>query len=350
MRPLILAGVLAWALLVSLLTAGLRYRARGRSQDALVRLRIRMTTLAGAIGALIAIAGSPLSDSASVWQFLAPPIVGIGLPAIATGTAQVLVAAHDRDTDVEVSTVLRSWTRYVGGISLVLGAIILPVAVVLSRFPLTTSRVSVAVLLGLIAAGSLLLETCVPIFHRVMVSIRSVERSAIADGLAAVDRSSLPVRVQETRGNPLQRAYSRGVGPTERLYLTDNVLDRSDDIVTATVAMGAARTRVTARPAALGALIGTIGAAMSTVMGAPIVALLALVVGIGAAIYRWRAVFRADRIAADALGRDAVIDAIRETTIGSDRSLDWSRRRELLRVTPSPARRVDRLQHAPLRD
>ncbi|MFW6436357.1 MAG: hypothetical protein ACOCYZ_01840 [Halococcoides sp.] len=347
MRPITLVVLLAWTTLMSLFTVGCRYRARGRSQDALVRLRGRLTTLAGAVGAIIAYVGfitSPAgSDPPALWQFLSTPLLGIGLPAIAVGTTQVLVAGRYGDYDIETSRMLRAWGRYVGGIALITTVIIVPVALVLSWTPLLTSRFGPVVLLLVLAGGGVLLETVLPALQRVVVSIRSVERSAIRDGLAAVDRPECAVRVQETRGDPIQGAYSRGVGPTERLYLTDNVLDQPDDIVTATVAMGAARTRTHARHAGLAVILGLGGAAIAIVMGAPFLALVAFAVGLGAAVVRWWAVFRADRIAADAIGREEVTDAIRETTVGSDRALNWSRRRELLRVTPSPARRIDRL-------
>ncbi|AWB27001.1 hypothetical protein [Halococcoides cellulosivorans] len=343
MRPITLGALLAWAALVSLVTIGLRYRARGRSQDALVGLRVRMTTLAGAVGAVIAVLGNSVGDAASLWQLTATPLVGVGVPAIAAGKSQVLAAGRYGDYDVDLFTALRAWARYIGGMALILTVLIVPVALVLSSTPLLTSRFGPVVVLALIVAGGLVLETALPYLQRVMVPIRSTDRGAVADGLAAVGRPDLPVCVQETQGNPIQRAYARGVGPTERLYLTDNVLDQTDRIVTATVAMGAARTRTHVRHAGLVVILGVSGAGLSIVTGAPIPALFAFAVGLVAVALRWWAVVRADRIAADALGRDAVTDAIRETTIGSDRSLAWSRRRECLRATPGPARRIDRL-------
>lgn len=247
-----------------------------------------------------------------------------------------------RDLDLGYGKAALSVGRWLAVAGVVV-ALVTGVTLSVSLTPVTTA-VGMVVLAGGVYTGS-------PLLLRLSQPVRAPrpdERRLLDRLCGRVGADGHRLRVLERRDEEAAHALVRGPPGYRHLYVSDYLLDALDeDAAAAMVGIAVENARHTAYRLVLVAVAG--GALLAAIVaGRPVVALAALVggVGVGYLVGR-RATFRADARVADRLGGETVADAIEEVADIHDTDPDAGLLARLASQRPSLGQRMARLRGSP---
>ncbi|MFC4245778.1 hypothetical protein ACFOZ7_01960 [Natribaculum luteum] len=346
-----------------------RLLARGGDRTrALARLRLALkvglpVTYVLAVITMTATGWLEVVDAVVAWVPLGETIVGnvlalvllLGTPALAVVVAYLgalPVVVDLRNLTVSPTRVVLLLARSVAGLVALFVVLLLALGAVVDPL-LATLPAGVVVLVASVGmVVSLLWAT--PLVVRLLQPTRRPdddERERIA---ALLERTGLDgVGVRILRASDANHAFAvlRGLPlPRRHLFVTDYLLEcADDDRLRALLALQAGRARTfhleSRLTITIGLVLGVVAPTLESLPGRSwLVSVAAGIVGLVALWQGRRLVYRGDAYAASRVGTDAVVDALEWQCAINDRPLTWSRRQEIVRMEPSPARRIGRLR------
>ncbi len=278
-------------------------------------------------------------------------LLGFGTPLLAcTGPYLGLFPAIRDARGLEMTTgaVTRVVLRYlIGFVVLVVGFLSLTLY----------AWIGFASALGLFVAvgiGIAVIYAVSPLMVVVLTATRQPtgeEANRLANAMDRAEFSPRWVRVQQTRGSEIATAYVRGPPGARAVFVTDHLLDASDDealAVTLTLLAGRAATYHMEIRSALG--IGTVMAVSSlwVLSSSPFpgiaVTAIALLVGMTGLWLGRRLVYRVDALAARRFDHEQIARIIEELVAISDAPRSVAPWTQLWRMEPSVESRLTRLR------
>ncbi len=301
-------------------------------------------------------------DAVVAWVPLGETIVGnvlalvllLGTPALAVVVAYLgalPVVVDLRNLTVSPTRVVLLLARYVAGLVALFVVLLLALGTVVDPL-LAALPPSVVVLVASVGVVVSLLGAT-PLVVRLLQPTRRPDDDERERIDALLERTGLDgVGVRILRASDANHAFAvlRGLPRRRHLFVTDYLLEcADDDRLRALLALQAGRARTFHLESRLAITIATVfGVTAPFLEALPgrswLVSVAAGIVGLVALWRGRRLVYRGDAYAASRVGTDAVVDALEWQCAINDRPLTWSRRQEVARMEPSPARRIGRLR------